>query len=188
MRSTAPRLSPVLTLSLCALLLLSGCGRQRFVVTTDSATNGRFHQPQFASTGGCTGANASPHLSWSGAPKASQSFAVTMFDPDAKTGHGGFWHWAIFNLPATVNDLPDNASGAPARLPPSATQARNDYGDVGYGGPCPPAGEDHRYVITVWALKAPALLVAPTASAQDAAAQIRANAVAHTQITVRAGN
>lgn len=174
-------------ISCLALALLTGCGQHRFTVATDSASNGRFHQPQFASTGGCTGANESPHLSWSGAPKDTQSFAVTMFDPDAKTDHGGFWHWVIFNLPATVNDLPDNASDSPPRLPRSATQAQNDYGDDGYGGPCPPAGEDHRYVITVWALKTPALLLPPTASAQDAAAQIRAQAMAHTQVTVRAG-
>jgi Raf kinase inhibitor-like YbhB/YbcL family protein len=171
----------------CVALLVSGCGRHGFTVSTDSASNGRFHQPQFASTEGCTGANISPHLSWSGAPKDTQSFAVTMFDPDAKTDHGGFWHWVSVNLPASVDDLPENASDNPARMPPSATQMRNDYGYGGYGGPCPPRGEDHRYVITVYALKTPALLIPDTASPQAAVNEIRRQAIAHAQVTVRAG-
>ena len=177
----------ILAFLLGAAVLLSGCGRHGFSVTTDSAANGRFHQPQFASTDGCTGANESPHLSWAGAPKDAESFAVTMFDPDAKTDHGGFWHWVAANLPASTNDLPENASANPARLPQSATQARNDYGYAGYGGPCPPRGEDHRYVITVYALKTPAVLISDTASPEEAVTQIRQQAIAHAQITVRAG-
>jgi len=174
---------------LCAAgLLLAGCGQHGFTVTTDSASQGRFHQPQFASTDGCTGANASPQLSWSGAPKDTASFAVTMFDPDAKTDHGGFWHWVAANLPAGTNVLPENAANTPANWPQGALQVQNDFGYGGYGGPCPPSGEEHHYVITVYALKTPALLIPATATPRQAADEIRKQAIAHAQITVRAGS
>lgn len=177
-----------LALILTGLLALNGCGRNPFHVTSDNASNGRFHQPQFASLGGCTGANRSPHLSWSGAPKGTESFAITMFDPGAQTGHGGFWHWVAFNLPATLHDLPENASDSPVSWPQGAQQARNDYGADGYGGPCPPVGEEHRYILSVYALDTPALLVPANASPEMAMAEIRKHTLAHAQTTVRAGS
>src|SRR5213593_5143387 len=57
---------------------------------------------------GCTGSNVSPALSWSGAPAGTKSFAVTMYDPDAPTG-SGWWHWVVFNIPASATSLADGA-------------------------------------------------------------------------------
>src|SRR5437899_12550902 len=57
---------------------------------------------------GCTGTNVSPALSWSGAPAAAKSFAVTIYDPDAPTG-SGWWHWVAFNIPAGTTSLPKGA-------------------------------------------------------------------------------
>ena len=102
---------------------------------------------------GCTGANVSPQLAWTDAPEGTQSFAVTMYDPDAPTG-SGWWHWLVFDLPATATELPAGAgSTAPDGLPAGAVQSTTDYGAPGYGGPCPPVGDaPHQYVITVYAL------------------------------------
>ena len=103
---------------------------------------------------GCAGDNKSPALKWSGAPKATKAFAVTMYDPDAPTG-SGWWHWMVINLPADVSALAADAGAVGgANLPTGASQARIDFGVAGWGGVCPPAGDKpHRYTFTVYALK-----------------------------------
>jgi hypothetical protein len=104
---------------------------------------------------GCDGGNVSPSLAWSNAPADTKSFAITVYDPDAPTG-SGWWHWLMFNIPASVTSLPAGA-GDPAagKTPAGAVQSKTDFGKAGYGGPCPPKGDKpHRYVFTVYALKA----------------------------------
>ena len=113
---------------------------------------------------GCTGDNQSPQLSWENAPEGTQSFAITMYDPDAPTG-SGWWHWLVFDLPADVNELVANAGNVELKLAPEgAIQSITDYGAKGYGGPCPPEGHGiHQYVITIYALKTATLgLIADT--------------------------
>lgn len=99
------------------------------------------------------GQDESPQLSWNGAPVGTRSYAVTMFDPDAP-GHGGFWHWAVLDLPADVTSLPAGAGAeGNRRLPAAALQLKNDAGFHGYLGAAPPPGHGaHRYVVTVYAL------------------------------------
>lgn len=102
---------------------------------------------------GCTGDNISPALSWSGAPANTKSFAVSIYDPDAPTG-SGWWHWVVYNIPASTTSLPKDA-GDPSKglMPKGAVQSRTDFGSAGYGGPCPPPGDKpHHYRITVFAL------------------------------------
>ncbi len=103
---------------------------------------------------GCTGPNISPALAWSGAPADTKSFALTVYDPDAPTG-SGFWHWVVFNIPASATGLPKNAGDPKANLmPQGAVQSRTDFGVPGWGGPCPPEGDKpHRYVFTLFAVK-----------------------------------
>lgn len=103
---------------------------------------------------GCTGENKSPQLSWKNAPEGTKSFAITMYDPDAPTG-SGFWHWLVFDIPSTTNELVTNAGAINSNLLPKGTiQSITDYGLKGFGGPCPPEGHGyHQYIITIHALK-----------------------------------
>jgi Raf kinase inhibitor-like YbhB/YbcL family protein len=102
---------------------------------------------------GCTGENISPALSWSGAPAKTKSFAIMIHDPDAPTG-SGWWHWVVFNIPASTTSLPKDAGNVKKNLmPKGAIQSRTDFGADGYGGPCPPKGDKpHHYHITVFAV------------------------------------
>jgi Raf kinase inhibitor-like YbhB/YbcL family protein len=99
---------------------------------------------------GCTGGNMSPDLTWANAPEGTESFVVTVYDPDAPTG-SGWWHWSVFNIPADVTSLAAGMT-ADVGLPDGAVELVNDYGATGFGGACPPAGEMHRYQFTVHAL------------------------------------
>jgi hypothetical protein len=118
-------------------------------VTTTAFTNGGTIPAKYAQLGcGAGAANTSPDLTWSGAPAATKSFVITIFDPDAPTGVG-FWHWLLFNVPPTTTSL---AAGAGTN-PPVGTSGLNDYGALGYGGPCPPTGDGaHHYHVIVSAL------------------------------------
>jgi Raf kinase inhibitor-like YbhB/YbcL family protein len=118
-----------------------------------SEIGGQATQKQFYNGMGCNGQNISPELSWENAPEGTQYFAVTMYDKDAPTG-SGFWHWLIFNIPGKETGLKSNAGDVSKKLAPKeAIQSITDYGKQGYGGPCPPPGLPHQYLITVYALK-----------------------------------
>ena len=116
---------------------------------------------------GCEGDNVSPAISWSGAPEGTKSFAIMVHDPDAPTGGAGWWHWVVYNLPADTTSLAQGAGSGGGGMPAGAVQGTTDFGAPGWGGPCPPAGDDaHTYVFTVYALGVPALQLPenPTAS------------------------
>ena len=111
------------------------------------------------------GEDGSPQLAWSGAPAGTQSFAVTMYDPDAPTA-AGFWHWAVCDIPADVSELASGAcDGSAGSLPPGAKTLRNDAGLARFLGAAPPEGHgDHRYYVVVHAVDVPALDVDEDAS------------------------
>lgn len=128
-----------------------------FSVTSGDITAGQPIDRRFVADAnfGLDGGNLSPNLRWEGFPAETKSFAVTCFDPDAPTG-SGFWHWVLFDIPASVTELATGAgSGDLAGLPAGAVHARNDTGNACYVGPFPPAGHGpHRYVFAVHALDA----------------------------------
>ncbi|GAB1820899.1 YbhB/YbcL family Raf kinase inhibitor-like protein [Herbidospora sp. RD11066] len=126
---------------------------------------------------GFSGENVSPALTWSGAPEGTLGYAVTCFDPDAPTG-SGFWHWLVFDIPASVTELPEGAGNGPAfaGLPEGAVHAKNDYGIKEYGGAAPPPGWPHRYLFAVHALDVDKLGVDPDSNP----AVVGFNITAHT--------
>jgi Raf kinase inhibitor-like YbhB/YbcL family protein len=95
------------------------------------------------------GADVSPELRWGDIPPNTQSFALVCEDPDAP--RGTWTHWVAFNIPADKTIL---AEGVPAEkeLADSCRQGKNDFGNVGYGGPSPPKGKPHRYFFKLYAL------------------------------------
>ena len=96
----------------------------------------------------CDGQDVSPPLTWGEPPSETQSFALIMDDPDAPGGV--FTHWLLFNLPADSRELLEAVP--PNELANGALQGKNDFGTIGYGGPCPPPGPAHHYRFTIYAL------------------------------------
>ena len=137
---------------------------------------------------GCDGKNVSPALRWSGAPAGTKSFAVTLYDPDAPTGHG-WWHWVVFNIPAGTTSLVEGAGSADgAKLPAGSVQGRTDFGAPGFGGACPPKGaKPHHYVFTVYALKIEKLDVPADAAPAKIGSMIRANELGSGTLTAKYG-
>lgn len=99
------------------------------------------------------GENLSPELHWSNLPEGTKSIAVTMYDPDAPTT-SGFWHWGVYNIPATVSGLARGAGQKSDAGIPGAITLFNDAGTQAYYGPQPPQSHGpHRYLFAVWAVK-----------------------------------
>ncbi|WP_022882388.1 YbhB/YbcL family Raf kinase inhibitor-like protein [Gryllotalpicola ginsengisoli] len=128
-----------------------------FTVTSTSVADGQ-PIPTVYRAPGQGGESRSPQLSWSGFPAETQSFAVTVFDPDAPT-QSGFWHWAVYNIPASVTSLEEGAGAAGGlQLPPGALMLKNELRERAYTGAEPPEGTGiHRYFTVVHAVDVPAL-------------------------------
>jgi Raf kinase inhibitor-like YbhB/YbcL family protein len=131
---------------------------------------------------GCYGKNLSPEIAWSGAPAQTKSFALAVWDSDAPKS-GGFYHWMIVNIPSAAHGLPVGAGNPDKRLAPAGSvQLRNDYGEPGYGGPCPPGHELHHYHFRLYALKAEHLPVDLGTGPSMAAADCQKEALAKVEV------
>ncbi len=99
----------------------------------------------------CDGDDLSPALHWAGEPSETASFALIMDDPDAP--HGTWNHWVVWDIPAHIHAIPEGKEHAS-----SGKSGTNDFGRLGYGGPCPPqGGGPHRYFFRLFALDTPTL-------------------------------
>jgi Raf kinase inhibitor-like YbhB/YbcL family protein len=177
--------------AIVSALLAGACGTHAAGFTLNSPAikpNSMLTDAQVFNGFGCTGKNISPALSWRGTPAGTRSFAVTVYDPDAPTG-SGWWHWVVYNIPASATGLPEGAGSADGKgLPAGTTQGRTDFGSAAFGGACPPPGDKpHRYVFTVYALKAEKLEIPADGSAAMVGFNIMANKLAEAKFTALYG-
>ncbi len=97
----------------------------------------------------CDGEDVSPQLTWSAAPEGTKSFVLICDDPDAPVGT---WvHWVLFGLSSDTTELPEGVPDGEEVLG-GAKHGRTDFGNLGYGGPCPPPGPAHRYFFKLYAI------------------------------------
>lgn len=129
----------------------------------------------------CDGDNVSPPLEWSAPPDGTRAFVLIADDPDAP--RGTWLHWTLYDLPQTERALAAQVPASPA-LPSGARQGRNGFGRIGYGGPCPPPGQGHRYYFRLFALDAPVGL-APGASRHDLESAMRGHVLAQAELMGR---
>lgn len=117
-----------------------------FQLTSDAFANGQSIPAKYS----CIGRNISPALAWTDPPAGAQSFALIAEDPDAP---GGTWtHWVLFNISAEARELEEDLPVTGKNITPNAIYTgENSWGDIGYGGPCPPSGT-HRYFFRLYAL------------------------------------
>ena len=127
----------------------------------------------------CEGEDVSPALTWGDAPAGTASFVLIVDDPDAP--RGTWTHWTLFNLPATANGLAEGwRAGA------GGMSGHNDFGNTGYGGPCPPRGHGvHRYFIRLYALDVASLALREGAARKDLEATMAGHVLAQAQLMGR---
>ena len=99
----------------------------------------------------CDGQDISIPIEWDNKalPKGTKSLVLVMYDPDAP--HGIFIHWIIYNIPLNITSIPEGLPKTPI-VKGIGIQGRNDFGEIGYKGPCPPSGSMHRYYLRLFAL------------------------------------
>ncbi|MGA8041378.1 MAG: YbhB/YbcL family Raf kinase inhibitor-like protein [Terracidiphilus sp.] len=142
-----------------------------------------FHQGQIPVEHTCDGADRSPQMTWTAPPAGTKSMTLVVTDPDAPAGT---WvHWVLFDMPADRHQL---AAGVPAQaqLADGGRQGHNDFGRIGYGGPCPPGHSVHRYFFDLYALDA-MLGLEPGATRAQVETAMRGHILAHAQVIGRYG-
>jgi Raf kinase inhibitor-like YbhB/YbcL family protein len=160
--ATAPPLADETTTTAGAELANPPVGSEEaggLVVGSPAFAAGEPIPPRFA----CDGENLSPPLTWSGLPAGTVELAITVVDIDAPGGQ--FIHWVVTGLDAALTGIDEGAR------PEGSVEARNDSSEFGWFGPCPPPGERHSYVFTLYALAAPSGVAAGTGG-PEAVAQI----------------
>lgn len=129
----------------------------------------------------CHGSDVSPALTWTDPPEEAGSLAMIVDDPDAPSGT---WvHWVLYDLPADARGLPEDVP-KDLSLSNGARQGRNDFGKIGYNGPCPPKGKPHRYFFKLYALDSRTNL-RPGSSKRDLERAMRGHILAETELVAK---
>jgi Raf kinase inhibitor-like YbhB/YbcL family protein len=144
---------------------------------TTAFSSGGFIPARFT----CKGRDVSPPLAWSGPPADTRAFALILEDPDAPAGT--WTHWLVYDLPPSARALPEGVPTS-GEISGGGRQGTNDFGKIGYGGPCPPPGKPHRYFFRLYSLNAP-LKLSAGASKEEVQAALRGRVVAETQLMGR---
>lgn len=126
----------------------------------------------------CDGPNVSPSLKWENVPATAKTLALIADDPDAP--NKTWVHWVLYNLPADVKGLVENAPKQSALAGGAGLQGKNDFGQFGYDGPCPPNGT-HRYYFKLYALDAE-LALEPGATKDELLKAMEGHIVAEGQL------
>ena len=163
-----------------------GAGKGFTLVSPTIRTGTTMPSIDVGARGNCKGSNQSPPLIWLRPPEGTASYAVSMADLDAKVGV--VWLWLMFNIPASVTTLPQNAAADTKLRPTGAAQARNGFDSVGYAGPCPRKDNiAHHYLITVWAVNQANLPFKDGTPSQTVAVYLRSHALGHANLTPHYG-
>jgi Raf kinase inhibitor-like YbhB/YbcL family protein len=136
---------------LLLVAMIPGCTSSLARAQALKLTSASFQGNQIPAKFTCNGTGISPQLAWSATPAGTVSFALIVTDPDAPGRT--FVHWVLYDLPATTRSLHEGVQLL-GQLADGSRQGRNDFGKIGYGGPCPPPGSPHHYVFTLYALNA----------------------------------
>lgn len=133
----------------------------------------------------CEGDDLSPLLKWASPPEGTKSYLLIVEDPDAPMGT--FVHWILYDISAGLHEISSGAgNGKGAAVKDGMKQGLNDFGRVGYGGPCPPRGHGpHRYNFILKALDIPALGLPGGARKSDIERATLGHILAETRITGR---
>ncbi len=136
-------------LMLALLFALVNCGKNTFELQSGAFKNGG-RIPDKYCHGNIEGRqNISLPFKWINPPDNTQSYALIIHDPDARN----YMHWAVFNIPADCSAIAENASGR--NMPEGSVELNNQFRTPGYGGPEPPKGSTHQYIVTLYALNTP---------------------------------
>ena len=138
--------------------------------------------PLWARGAAAGGEDRSPALAWAGEPEGTESYVLTVFDPDAPSG-SGFWHWTLTDIPAGTTSMARGAGTDDTLLPDGSVRHRNEYGTDVYIGAAPPAGTGpHRYTYTLSALSVPVLEVAADATPAIIGLRLRPHIIGRAQL------
>jgi len=175
----------IVIMMICFIISIHNRAAAQTFTLTSHDLSGQFTGKFIANMFGCNGDNKSPQLAWDFAPAGTKSFAITMYDPDAPTG-SGWWHWVVFDIPNNVFELKQGAGNPISKLiPEGSVQSLTDFGNSGYGGPCPPENDKpHAYIITVYALSTSHLGIDKTATPALVGFMINKNLLAKASLVV----